>query len=149
MGPKLRLITAACCVVFILENSGVSAVRCFECNSHNDSRCAEKQPPEELRTDCATKKDGAKYTMCRKIVQIIEFSVNGLPPNTRVIRTCGYDESNYKGRCYQRGGFGGRQEVCSCLKDYCNAATPGAIPVSKFLMISCLLSSLIYAFTRN
>ena len=53
------------------------AVRCYECNSHNDSRCAEKQPPEELKTDCSTKSGGAKYTMCRKIVQVIEFSVNG------------------------------------------------------------------------
>lgn len=56
---------------------GVKAVRCYDCNSHNDSRCAEEEPPEELKVDCSSKRDGAKYTMCRKIVQTIEFSVNG------------------------------------------------------------------------
>lgn len=149
MGLQLRLLTIACCAFLILENCGVTAVRCYDCNSHNDSRCAEDEPPEELKVDCSSKRDGAKYTMCRKIVQTIEFSVNGLPPNRRVIRGCGWDESNYKGNCYQRGGFGGRQEVCSCLEDFCNAATPGAIPISKYLLLSCLLGSVIYAFARN
>ncbi|KMQ91358.1 hypothetical protein RF55_8793 [Lasius niger] len=80
------------------------------CNSRNNSQCADLVPPETMKIDCSELRDGAKYTMCRKITQIIEFSVNGLPPDTRVIRGCGWDESNYKGKCYQRSGFGGRQE---------------------------------------
>lgn len=30
-----------------------------------------------MKIDCSNLKDGAKYTMCRKITQVIEFSVNG------------------------------------------------------------------------
>lgn len=47
------------------------------------------------------------------------FSV---PPDTRTIRTCAFEEGNYKNRCYQRSGFGGRQEVCACDTDLCNGA---------------------------
>ncbi|KOC65615.1 hypothetical protein WH47_01650 [Habropoda laboriosa] len=86
--------------------------------------------------------------MCRKITQVIEFSVNGLPPDTRVIRGCGWYESNYKGKCYQRSGFGGRQEVCSCLTDYCNTATPNVLPPIP-LILSCIFGSVLVALIRN
>lgn len=43
-------------------------------------------------------------------------------PDSRVIRTCGWDDSQYKNRCYQRSGFGGRQEVCACDHDSCNGS---------------------------
>lgn len=56
------------------------------------------------------------------------FSV---PPDTRTIRTCGFEEGNYKNKCYQRSGFGGRQEVCACDTPYCNegAATKATFGV--------------------
>jgi hypothetical protein len=56
-------------------------------------------------------------------------------PDHRVIRSCGYDTSNYVGRCYQRAGFGGRQEVCSCEEDLCNSA-PGVSSVSALLALA-------------
>ncbi|CAH2984281.1 unnamed protein product [Chilo suppressalis] len=34
--------------------------------------------------------------MCRKISQVVEFEMNGMPPDSRVIRGCGWDESSYK-----------------------------------------------------
>lgn len=43
-------------------------------------------------------------------------------PDSRVIRGCGWDDSNYKNQCYQRAGFGGRQEVCACETDNCNSS---------------------------
>lgn len=45
-----------------------------------------------------------------------------VPPDSRVIRGCGWDDSAYKNRCYQRAGFGGRLEVCACADDNCNGA---------------------------
>ncbi|KAK2587849.1 hypothetical protein KPH14_003946 [Odynerus spinipes] len=136
-----------CVVVLLIGQYGANAIECYVCNSHDDSRCADEDPPDALKKDCSDLKDGAKYTMCRKITQIIEFSVNGLPANTRVIRGCGWDESNYKGRCYQRSGFGGRQEVCSCLTDYCNGATTGQPP--KAFILSCALGVILLAIARN
>ncbi|XP_053978157.1 uncharacterized protein LOC128895574 [Hylaeus anthracinus] len=136
------------CLMVVLGYYGVYGMQCYICNSHNDSRCADKDPPDALKRDCSDLKDGAKYTMCRKITQVIEFSVNGLPPDSRVIRGCGWDESNYKGRCYQRSGFGGRQEVCSCLTDYCNGAMPN-VPSSKSLILTCVLATVLLAYMRN
>lgn len=51
--------------------------------------------------------------------KLLLFSVVG---DTRVIRGCGWDRSAYVGRCYQRSGFGGRQEVCSCEDELCNSS---------------------------
>lgn len=42
--------------------------------------------------------------------------------DSRIIRGCGFIEGNYKNRCYQKSGFGGRQEVCACSTDNCNGA---------------------------
>uniref|UniRef100_A0A182JQW8 Bromo domain-containing protein n=1 Tax=Anopheles christyi TaxID=43041 RepID=A0A182JQW8_9DIPT len=114
------LVSLVVLAVFISKGD---AIRCFECNSAEDSTCTHSNPPDTMSVDCNDHKDGNKYTFCRKIVQIIEFPVNNLPPDNRVIRGCGWDESSYKGRCYQRSGFGGRQEVCACYDDNCNGAS--------------------------
>lgn len=45
-----------------------------------------------------------------------------VPPDTRTIRSCGFEAGNYANRCYQRSGFGGRQEVCACEGELCNSA---------------------------
>ncbi|XP_050455812.1 uncharacterized protein LOC126853786 isoform X3 [Cataglyphis hispanica] len=144
------IVITLCSILLFLCYSGVDAIQCYQCNSRNNSQCADLIPPDTMKMDCSDLRDGAKYTMCRKITQVIEFSVNGLPPNTRVIRGCGWDETNYKGKCYQRSGFGGRQEVCSCLNDYCNAAMPGpGILPPQGLILSCALISMLLAFSRN
>ncbi|CAO1359773.1 unnamed protein product [Diamesa tonsa] len=113
----------ASAIALVLFVTGGEAIRCYECNSHNDTRCADAKPPPELEIDCGTHKKGTEYTFCRKIIQIIEFSVNNLPPDTRIIRSCGSVVGNYVNKCYQRSGFGGRQEVCACqTSDLCNGA---------------------------
>jgi len=132
----------ASAVVLMMMAQGGSAIKCFECNSHNDSRCAEKSPPAELSMDCNSKREGAKYTFCRKIIQIIEFSVNNLPPDTRTIRSCGFEVGNYPNKCYQRSGFGGRQEVCACDIDDCN----GAATIKATLGV--LLAAIVVYFAR-
>lgn len=98
------------------------ALSCYECNSHNDSACAKDIPPVSSKIDCSTKTEGPKYNLCRKIVQFIDFEVNNNKPEKRVIRTCGWVDTNYKTTCYHRSGFGGRQEVCSCITDFCNSS---------------------------
>uniref|UniRef100_T1HC87 Protein sleepless n=1 Tax=Rhodnius prolixus TaxID=13249 RepID=T1HC87_RHOPR len=52
-------------------------IKCYECNSHNDSRCALETPPETMKKDCSLHTEGSKYKICRKIVQTIEYEVNG------------------------------------------------------------------------
>ncbi len=67
------------------------------------------------------------------------FSV---PPDTRIIRGCGSEDSSYRNKCYQRSGFGGRQEVCACDQDNCNSSTAlkssliGVFALSVFMIFS-------------
>ncbi|XP_030383725.1 uncharacterized protein LOC115631176 [Scaptodrosophila lebanonensis] len=103
-----------------------AAIKCFVCNSHKDANCALDMPPDNLLKDCQehySSRDKGIPTFCRKITQVIEFAVNGLPPESRVIRTCGFLNQTSNSYCYQRAGFGGRQVVCSCDTDNCNGAT--------------------------
>jgi hypothetical protein len=133
--PVHKLIAASLCILYLCIRQG-NALACYECNSHNVSACANSTPPETLKKTCPTTGPHT-YTLCRKIKQIIEFEVNGLPPDTRVIRSCGWDDSTYKNKCYQRSGFGGRQEVCACDTDYCNGApsvTATVLPLSLALL---------------
>ncbi|KAH8409550.1 hypothetical protein KR222_008398 [Zaprionus bogoriensis] len=136
-------------ILAIAVQQGV-AIKCFVCNSHKDANCALDIPPDNLLKDCqeeySTRGKGIP-NYCRKITQIIEFSVNSrkccnemysmyvynaflsphhlpiVPPDSRVIRTCGFQNQTSTNYCYQRAGFGGRQVVCSCDTDNCNGAT--------------------------
>ncbi|XP_059616216.1 uncharacterized protein LOC132261423 [Phlebotomus argentipes] len=119
-----------------------SAIRCYECNSHTDVRCAQDIPPDELSIECGDHKHGVAYTFCRKITQVIEFSVNNLPPDSRVIRGCGWDSSSYKDKCYQRSGFGGRLEVCACSSDNCNGSVSMRNISAAFGLVMVALASL-------
>uniref|UniRef100_A0A8D8ZL98 Protein sleepless n=1 Tax=Cacopsylla melanoneura TaxID=428564 RepID=A0A8D8ZL98_9HEMI len=118
------------------------ALTCYECNSHNNTQCASEIPPDSLKKDCNEHTGGSKYTLCRKIMQTIEFEVNGLPPDTRIIRSCAWDDSSYKNKCYQRSGFGGRQEVCSCSTDLCN----GSPNISPLFTIPLLAVTFLFSY---
>lgn len=58
------------------------AIKCFECNSHYNQGCELQIVPSNFTVDCSLKRDvdehqkPIQYTFCRKINQIIEFSVN-------------------------------------------------------------------------
>ena len=56
-----------------------AAIKCFVCNSHKDANCALDMPPDNLLKDCQedySSRGRGISTYCRKITQIIEFSVN-------------------------------------------------------------------------
>ncbi|XP_074035046.1 uncharacterized protein [Leptinotarsa decemlineata] len=139
LGHYIGLLLIA--LICIKNSAGLS---CYDCNSAHDKRClgdANNKLTDDLKKPCPERKDKEKpYTLCRKIKQAVDFSVNGLQPDTRVIRTCGYDDSSYVNRCYQRSGFGGRQEVCTCQADDCNGST--TIMASISLVITLMLLKL-------
>lgn len=59
-----------------------SAIKCFECNSHYNQGCEQDLVPSNFSVDCSLKQDRddrnkpIQYTLCRKVLQVIEFSVN-------------------------------------------------------------------------
>lgn len=58
------------------------SIQCYQCNSHDDQRCADKNPPDEFRRECTTNEpQRAEFTLCRKIKQTIDFNVNGRKRN--------------------------------------------------------------------
>ncbi|XP_072399701.1 UPAR/Ly6 domain-containing protein crok [Diabrotica undecimpunctata] len=121
-----------------------SAISCYDCNSVNDKRCLgdeNNKLTDDMKKPCPERK-GKPYSLCRKIKQVIDFEVNGLQPDNRVIRTCGYEDSAYNNKCYQRSGFGGRQEVCACESDDCNSSS--TIFASLSLTFSVLLMKLYF-----
>ncbi|CAG9815862.1 unnamed protein product, partial [Phaedon cochleariae] len=123
MGSTVRVFLLVLIGLICFKNG--SAISCYECNSANDKRClgdAKNILTEDLRKHCPERK-GKPYSLCRKIKQVIDFEVNGLQPESRVIRSCGWEDTTYANRCYQRSGFGGRQEVCACQNDNCNGSS--------------------------
>ncbi|CAH1975306.1 unnamed protein product [Acanthoscelides obtectus] len=120
-----------------------AAISCYECNSAMDKRCLgdeNNKLTNDLKKDCSARQtpDKKPYTLCRKIKQVIDFEVNGLQPDSRIIRTCGYEDHQYANRCYSKSGFGGRQEVCSCQTDSCNGST--AILASLALVLGSMIA---------
>ena len=54
------------------------AISCYQCNSHNDARCMDDKQLVELKEVCPERTaKGDIYKLCRKIVQHIDFEVNG------------------------------------------------------------------------
>ncbi|XP_071442609.1 UPAR/Ly6 domain-containing protein crok-like [Hetaerina americana] len=120
---KLEYLICLCIFGVVMVARPGAAILCYECNSKNDSRCADEELPDTLLKNCSHHVKGSQYILCRKIVQTIDFTVNENPPDSRTIRSCGSNNSSYSESCYSRGGFGGRQEVCSCMTDKCNHAS--------------------------
>ncbi|XP_031634866.1 uncharacterized protein LOC116348132 isoform X1 [Contarinia nasturtii] len=149
MAAKQSIIIASVLLLVIFVGQG-SAIKCFECNSHYNQGCELDAVPSNFSVDCSLKQDRddrnkpIQYTICRKVLQVIEFSVNQytplfsdpVPANTRVIRSCGFDTRTYENTCYKRHGFGGRQIVCACnQRDNCNHSNSLKSPIMLIALL--------------
>jgi len=106
----------------------VLSLKCYICNNLKDGKsCGHgKDVDPALIKDCNTQSDDGheghvEWKFCRKIVTWIDFDVNNNTATERVVRKCGHIDSKYNDNCYYRGGFGGRQQVCTCSEDGCNS----------------------------
>jgi len=116
----LGAILAICVIPSVLSLS------CYICNSLEPGCGHGNDADKKFIKDCAAQahEDGQhniEYKTCRKIVTWIDFDVNNNTATERIVRKCGYIESKYDQDCYYRGGFGGRQQVCSCKENNCNS----------------------------
>ncbi|XP_054267361.1 protein quiver-like [Macrosteles quadrilineatus] len=128
--------------VFLSSIGSADAIKCYECNSYNDSRCSDEVPPTETEINCTTVNNTrVAYVLCRKIVQSV--NLYKLPSDSRVIRSCGWENSSHSDSCYLKSGEGYSQEVCSCTSDLCNSSDTlssifGVLAVTLSLMLCCL-----------
>jgi len=126
MKPSQKLILLVAFIgVCILPT--VLSLKCYICNNLKQGKgCGHGNDVDSnLLKDCSEQPhdDGhhGNFTLCRKIVTWIDFDVNNNTATERVVRKCGYLPSKYDDDCYYRGGFGGRQQVCTCSTDGCNS----------------------------
>lgn len=66
-------------ILLLLQSIHTGAsIKCFNCNSNIDIRCALAYPPSEFIVDCEqlSHQTNLTYTYCRKISQIIKFGIN-------------------------------------------------------------------------
>lgn len=127
------------------------SLQCYICNSKNDTdtlNCSDNSKLSEIYLkDCDAQEqpvspqqngvDLYNMTICRKIVTWVDFKVRDNGPTMRIQRQCGYIKSKYDNECYYRGGFGGRQQVCSCTEDKCNHGN--VFQINCFLMIGVIM----------
>ncbi|XP_049876449.1 uncharacterized protein LOC126374039 [Pectinophora gossypiella] len=108
-----------------------SSIKCFECNSANNSMCLNPNlyDPETIHnflpiTECrhgvqAVSGDAGGYNFfCRKIEQTILHK--HYEPEVRVTRGCGWRQ-HYK-PCYKADNEDHLETVCQCFTDACNSA---------------------------
>ncbi|KAL4714879.1 hypothetical protein ACJJTC_012551 [Scirpophaga incertulas] len=104
-----------------------AAIRCYECNSANNSMCLDPSSYDEetirkyLRfTNCeqGVYTPGPHSFFCRKIVQTILHKHHD--PEVRVMRGCGWVRHHRD--CYKADNEDHFETVCQCFSDQCNAA---------------------------
>jgi len=131
MKTTLILVLLSAILMVTLFPQSVFPLKCVICDNQKDKTgCGHGSDVdvEKHLKDCADVTDaeggsvtGANFVICRKIITWIDFNVNNNTATERIVRKCGHITSKYDNECYYRGGFGGRQRVCSCTTDKCNS----------------------------
>jgi len=127
---KSTIVLVALCAVAMVAffPQSVFPLKCVICDNHKDSDCGHggDVKSDKYAKDCSEVAatdgvQGSTFEICRKIITWIDFDVNNNTATERIVRKCGHIQSKYDNECYYRGGFGGRQRVCSCTTDNCNS----------------------------
>lgn len=128
----------------------VSAIRCHQCNSHDNDDCGSlvvntprAQRDEQYLKECANQ--GELQAFCRKTV--IKLDVND---EHRIERSCGWIEEKLPNSCFTADNEGYKQTICTCKADACNAATPrpGSDPISIALATTLALTVSVISVLR-
>ncbi|RVE48011.1 hypothetical protein evm_007323 [Chilo suppressalis] len=101
------------------------AIKCFDCNSANNSACLDLRTPKMHAivpvVDCERNVPNAisQDFFCRKITQTILHPEKS--PEVRVTRGCGWVK--HKRQCYNADNKDHLETVCQCFGDMCNGAS--------------------------
>ncbi|KAH9640334.1 hypothetical protein HF086_001686 [Spodoptera exigua] len=114
------------CAIFAFFFKYASAIRCFECNSMNNSMCLDPTiyDKETINNflpiaECGRGIYSANNEFfCRKIIQTILHK--GYEPEVRVTRSCGWVRHHRD--CYKADNEDHLETVCQCFDNECNSA---------------------------
>lgn len=123
-------------VASTLLTRNVCALKCWNCQSSIDPKCADPFDNTTLPIvdcDAMLRTDGSdnRQLICRKIRQ----KVNG---EWRTSRSCGYlDDDFYEGKCIVQRSSDIFMEICSCKgKEGCNGAMNLVLTSGSFLTLA-------------
>ncbi|CAD0202426.1 unnamed protein product [Chrysodeixis includens] len=109
----------------IMFSNTCNAIKCFDCNSANNSACLAMHIPKMHAiipvVDCGERMANTipnQEFFCRKITQTILHPDQ--TPEVRVTRGCGWVK--HKRECYKADNMDHLETVCQCFGDMCNAA---------------------------
>ncbi|XP_016967618.1 uncharacterized protein LOC108036142 [Drosophila biarmipes] len=112
----------AVCLALVANFLTVSAIRCHQCNSHDNEDCVGlvvntplAQRDNQYLTDCAP--PSGMEAFCRKTV--IKFDMNN---EHRIERSCGYIPEKIQNACFTADNEGYKQIICTCPEEGCNGA---------------------------
>uniref|UniRef100_A0A182RZU7 Uncharacterized protein n=1 Tax=Anopheles funestus TaxID=62324 RepID=A0A182RZU7_ANOFN len=128
-------------VVFAVVVCPANAIRCYTCNSNDNSECLQpptsftdeeyrdnRSVPARLLVECPPDKQG-REAFCRKMnLLVIGGSV---PDHTRIIRECGYERGRRP--CVGMDNGGHEEYVCQCFTDACNEGS--RITIAGMLLV--------------
>ncbi|XP_053610876.1 UPAR/Ly6 domain-containing protein crok-like isoform X2 [Plodia interpunctella] len=112
-------------LIFCLRSG--NSIRCYECNSNNNSMCLDPTLYDRetvdkflISTDCqkGVYSPHQKEFFCRKIIQTILHKNHD--SEVRVTRGCGWVRHHKD--CYKADTEDHLETVCQCFNDECNAA---------------------------
>lgn len=139
MQAKLqRAALAAVLLTVVYLPSVLGGIECYDCNSKDHPDCIDNPAP--YLVNCSESHKGSKHTACRKMDINVDFPVNGLPEQKRVVRQCAI-EGEPDRPCYYKAGFGGRVNVCHCFENGCNGA--GLVGLASAALLALPLLTLV------
>ncbi|XP_045504765.1 uncharacterized protein LOC123701370 [Colias croceus] len=135
-----------CALVFLSLVYESTSIRCYDCNSANNSACLDVKKYESgehpyivpiIDCEMSIPNSNQMQFFCRKIVQTIFHSHRD--SEVRVTRSCGW--RLHEKDCYKDDNSDHLGTVCQCFHDMCNsseAVDPTGISV-LFLCLSAIL----------
>lgn len=120
-------------------NKSTEAIRCYYCNSPNNSACLDvNQYDEELRSriipvvhcESAISSPVSVNFFCRKIVQTIFYSKT--KSEVRVTRGCGWVRHHKE--CYRADNQDHLETACQCFTDHCNTGSIHTLSLTALLV---------------
>ncbi|XP_035774117.1 uncharacterized protein LOC118457001 [Anopheles albimanus] len=131
-------------VILAGVTSSVEALRCYQCNSNDDTDCF--APPKNfteaqyrdnqtvvgrLLMECSRDEHGREPFCIKSSVLVLG---GNLPDHTRVLRECQYER--WVRPCYRVYNGGHEEITCQCDSDGCNGATQRSASIVVLLLMS-------------